>query len=590
MKDFVEESGIKNWAYVSLEEAVSLLESRFRPLPLVEDLCCILLKCIKEKNSRLTLRVYAHLGQRGLCLHKSLVSPLILALVGIGCMNDAQDIFNGSAKKESCSWSSLITGYVQGGRPDDAMVLYQSHKNAYLHLSDYAFVALLKVCTQLRISVTGQEVHTEITKRGLLENNLFICNSLVHMYARCGLLVEAQAVFNAISVRDAVIWTALIAGYAECGCHREALSCFQKMHQEGFSPDATTFVCSLKACKGTHFIVSGEEIFAEVVRKGLEKEVLIGNVLVNMYINCGMFAEAHTVLDKCSIRSIGCCNVLMKAYAECGHYEESINMYEHMQDDVIPPDSISFSLCLKSCGSVGAEGMGQKVHMDVCRCGLEKDMGVGSALIDMYGKCGSLEEAQEVFNKLDVQDVVSWTALIAGYAQFGHSEKAYRIFKRMLSCNIQPNIITFMNLIAACSHSGLLEDGEFCLHLLCRYYSISPLCEHYICLIDLFGRAGFLRMVKILTLNMPFHPNLTVWHCILAACQRWGNVELGNFAFENAIQLDDEDAAAYILMSNIYSSTGMHQVAREVEAIGFEKLSRHMKRGSSRSIPAAFNK
>lgn len=559
----------KNWALLSFEEALSSLDDRILPLPSVEDFAYLLHKCRKEKNRSYALRLHAHLRECGLDAHASLGNSLIPVLVGAGCMDAAQQVFDKLAHRNSFSWNFLITGYVQHGLPQYALTLYQSM--ASLLVSGDAFVALLKACTNLKNMELGSKIHAEVAKNGLLERNLFVANSVVDMYAKCGCLAEAQGVFDIIRARDAILWTALIAGYAEYGCGKEALCCFQQMQHEGFSPDAITFVCSLKACRTLGSITRGQELFADIVRRGLERELLVGNILVDMYAKCGLIAEAQAVFDNHLIRSVVSWNTLITAYEGHGCCEEALQCFEEMQHQGIFPDAITFVCCLKACGSLGVSDKGREIHADVSRKGLEKDTVVGSALVDMYAKCGSLAEAQEVFNQLQYQDVVSWTALIAGFSQCGQIQMVCNMFDRMIEGGTKPNFITFVSILTVCNHAGLLEKGEMYLDSMCKYYGIIPVRKHYTCLIDLLGRAGHIDRAIALTKKMPFHPGIVVWHTLQSACQKWGNVELGRLAFEHSIQLDNKDAGSYICMSNIYANAGMGEDANRVEAMRLER-------------------
>ena len=192
-------------------------------------------------------------------------------------------------------------------------------------------------------------------------------------------------------------------------------------------------------------------------------------------------------------------------------------------------------------------------HHYVTKKGLiEVDLVLGNALADMYGKCGLIREAHGVFDKLRARDVVTWTSLITGYAQIGDNETVFHLFERMRRECEPPNLMTFVGVLTACSHCGLVDKGEG------YFEAISyPSTEHYSCLLDILGRAGQLDKAVAVINKMPFHPTLMVWHAVFGACKKWGNLELARDVFEFVMQLDGKDAASFVSMSNIYACADM---------------------------------
>ena len=395
---------------------------------------------------------------------------VVLMLVDVGNMREAHETFKRLILPDVLSLNSLIIGYVIHGEPHQALEMYQNMHEA-LHLTGHAYVALLQACTKMKNSNRGIEIHLDTSKKGILERNIFIGNSLVDMYAKCGFLREAQKVFDHISVRDVVLWTALISGYAHLGEGEAALTCFGKMQHEGFSPDVVTIICVLKACASIAAIEKGKAIHAQIDREGLvEREILIGN-----------------------------------------------------------------------------------------------------ALVDLYAKCGAPQKAHEVFDKLIVQDEVSWTALIAGYARHGRDEIVMDLFDKMVEEGLEPNHITYTIVLNVCSHSGLLEKGQMYFEKMSIDHGIVATPEHYTCMVDLFGRAGLFENVMAIISKMHVYDHFPVWASLLGSCKKWGNVELAGLAFKHMIRLDKKCEAAYICMINIYVASNMQKEAKKIEAMRLEQ-------------------
>jgi pentatricopeptide repeat protein len=301
-----------------------------------------------------------------------------------------------------------------------------------------------------------------------------------------------------------------------------------------------------------------------------------------MYCKCGELLKAHELFNELPFRSVVSWSALIAGYVQHGDSEQAMDCFEQMQVHGLTPDSVTLMCMLKACSSIGASVKGQEIHVDIIREGfLNENNAIGNSLVDMYVKCGMFEEAQDVFEELAIEDVVSWNALLAGYAQLGKDEIVFTLFEKMIGNTKTPNLVTFTILMNACSRTGQLEKGQSCIGIMSNMYKIIPDLDHCTCIIDLFARAGHLDKATVVIEEMPFSPSVTVWHTMLGACHKWENVMLGRFAFEHAIQLDAEDAAPYICMINIYHMTGELEDANKIEEMRVEKQAWKVVGGSS---------
>ena len=243
-----------------------------------------------------------------------------------------------------------------------------------------------------------------------------------------------------------------------------------------------------------------------------------------------------------------------------------------MRADGLSPDAFTFTCILKVCGSMGAIDKGTEIHDEIVAKGLlNKHIMLGNALIDMYAKCGDPEKAQELFNNLLNRDTVTWNALISGYAQQGWTWQALNAFKRMQLEGQFPDVVTFLSVLTSCSHSGLLNEGQMYYAKMMNTYGMSPSLEHQTCMVDLFGRVGFFDKAMEVIKSMD-SPNYPVWCTLLGACQTWGNVKLGRLAFEEAVKLDCNNAAAYFSMASIYAAAGLQEEAEKIEAMRMKNI------------------
>jgi pentatricopeptide repeat protein len=339
------------------------------------------------------------------------------------------------------------------------------------------------------------------------------------------------------------------------------------MQSESLSPDEFTFVSILKVCGNTRATDMGRQMHHEIMTRGLlDKGIFLGNALEDMYIKCGALAEARHVLDNLPIRDIVSWNTLILGYAQDEQGHEALNCYTQMQKEGHMPNEVTFICVLKACSSIGAADKGIEIHKRVVGGGwLEKSPLLGTALVDMYAKCSMFARASEALQQLPMRDVVSWNALIAGYSQEGFYEETLRCVEQMEREGLSPNEATFLCILNACSHAGQWEKAQIFYENMTREYCMTPKLEHDTCMVTVYGNAGKFDKAMSVIKTMPSSDNPTLWLSLLGSCRKWGNVKLGRLAFERAIQLDSNLAAAYVLMVNIYVSAGMHEDALKVE-------------------------
>ncbi|KAH7296040.1 hypothetical protein KP509_26G006200 [Ceratopteris richardii] len=434
------------------------------------------------------------------------------------------------------------------------------------------FTFSFKACACIRALEQGSELHSNMLERGLPLDHIVI-TALVDMYAKCGALVKAQEAFDACFTHDVATWNALIAGYVQNECCEEALLCFEKMQTGGISPNAITLACVLRACSLVKAVEKGKEIHAEVVQNGLLKaDPFIGSAVVDMYAKCGALSKAKEVLKVLPERDVVVWNSLIVGYVLHDYNEEALFCFDQMQAEGVSPNMVTYACSVNACGNIGALEKGSEIHADASRKALlELDLSIGSALVDMYAKCGELSKAQGVFEKLLNRTVVTWNALITGYAQIGDVENVHLMFDKLVVDDKDPQPVTFVGILCACSHSGLVDIGLKCFILMISDFSIIPTPTHYNCMIDLLGRAGQLESAVYFLGRGPFHPTIEMWLSLLSACRKWGNIDLGRQIFEQAIFLDESEGAAYFCMYNIYADSGLLDDAKRIETMRVKK-------------------
>eukprot|EP00250_Pteridium_aquilinum_P018842 c24218_g11_i1 orf=1-1419(-) len=360
----------------------------------------LLKACVDLKDLETGRQIHDKISKDGLLQSDIFIGNKLVDLYAkCGSIIQTRDVFDKLSFRDVVSWNSLIAGYLKHKHSKEAINCFEKMQLDGFSPNAITLVHCLKACVITEATNKGRQVHSEIVRKGFLENDHFVGNALVDMYAKTGSLEDAQQVFDKLVVQNVVSWTALIAGYVKQKQDKEALNCFEQMELEGISPNAVTFVCVLKACGNTGCVVKGAEIHNEVVKEGLlENNLLVGNALVNMYAKFGLPAKALEVFEKLPVRDVISWNALIGGYLASECDEEALSCLKEMQVKGVSPNAITFVYGLKASGSLGAIDVGREIHVEVVRKGLlEKDNVVGNAIVNMYAKCGFLVKAQEVF-------------------------------------------------------------------------------------------------------------------------------------------------------------------------------------------------
>eukprot|EP01018_Ginkgo_biloba_P011555 Gb_34228 [translate_table: standard] len=416
------------------------------------------------------------------------------------------------------------------------------------------YARLLHGCVHREALEEGRRVHAHIMNSAF-NRNVFLLNTIISMYAKCGTVEDAREVFDKMAIRDMVSWTSMIAGYAQNQHGEEALQLFPSMQRAGMKPNEFTFSSVLRACASLFALENGKQVHSNTIKSGFEFHVFVGSALVDMYAKCESIQDAHQLFDKMPERNVVSWNALIAGYAQIGNGEAALKLFWQMQHISMQPTKFTFSSVLSACASIAVLDQGKWVHAHIIKTGCKLDAFVGNALIDMYGKCGSIRDARQVFDKLSRRDVVSWNAMITGCAQHGQGKEAVQLFEQMQLAGIKPNHITFLCVLSACSHAGLVNEGRLYFDSMSSH-GIIPKAEHYACIVDLLGRAGHMDEAEEFIKKLPVEPTAAVWGALLGACRVHGNMELGKRAAECLFELDPEDAGPHVLLSNIYAAAG----------------------------------
>ncbi|KAI5073958.1 hypothetical protein GOP47_0011971 [Adiantum capillus-veneris] len=472
--------------------------------------------------------------------------------------------------------NSLLREYLGCGRLQDALILYfQTRMDVACSLDVHTYVSLLNACSKLKDSERGKEIHKDVARTGLLDRDIYIGSALLNMYAKCGLLTEAQALFDKLPAQDIATWNALITGYSKCGQGTQALYYFERMKSKGFSPNVVTFMCALKACGSIGDANKGTELHMEIERKRLlEGDLFLGSTLVDMYTKCGLLVRAQEVFDKLPIRNIVSWTALIAGYTENGHGKEGLVAFEKMRSEGVFPNSVTYVCSLNACGSIKALDKGELLHLEIERKGLLKEnLPVGNALIDMYISCGSLNKAQEVFDKLPSHDVASWNALMTGYLEHNYGQRASAFLIQMQLQGVLPNIVTFVTCLRACGAIGAIEKVQ---ELQAQITTEQLLDGDMIVgtiLIDIYVKCSLFQEAQELFNKFPTR-NISMWNALTSGYANHGLVDATLQCLEEMkLEMVAPDIVSFICALRACTNTGNPEsgfaIHMEIEKRGF---------------------
>ncbi|KAI4314156.1 hypothetical protein L6164_027091 [Bauhinia variegata] len=366
----------------------------------------------------------------------------------------------------------------------------------------------------------------------------------------------AHHLFDQIPQPDIVIFNTMARGYARFDKPLGALQLFAQILCSGLLPDDYTFSSLLKACARVKALVEGKQLHCLAIKLGVSDNIYVGPTLINMYTACNDIDAAKLVFDKISEPCIVTYNAIITSYARNSQPNEALSLFRELQKTGLKPTYVTMLVLLSSCALLGALDLGRWIHEYIKKNGFDQYVKVNTALIDMYAKCGSLDDAVLVFENMCVRDTQAWSAMIVAYATHGHGFKAISMLEEMKKAKVQPDEITFLGILYACSHNGLVEEGFEYFHSMTHKYGIVPSIKHYGCMVDLLGRAGRLDEAYKFIDELPVKSTPILWRTLLSACSSHGNVEMGKPVIQRIFELDDSHGGDYVIFSNLCARSG----------------------------------
>ncbi|XVE59327.1 hypothetical protein DITRI_Ditri05aG0036900 [Diplodiscus trichospermus] len=438
--------------------------------------------------------------------------------------------------------------------------------------SQRTYELLILSCAHQNSLSLAQSLHSHISENGF-DQDPFLVTKLISMYSALDSLDAARKVFDKTRKRTIFVWNALFRALTLAGFGEEVLGLYRKMNRIGIPSDRFTYTYVLKACVTSECLVSllkkGKEIHAHILRHGFEAHVHIMTTLVDMYARFGCVSHASSVFGEMPVKNVVSWSAMIACYAKNGKPFEALELFREMMVETHDsfPNSVTMVSVLQACAALAALEQGKLIHAYILRRGLDSVLPVISALITMYSRCGKLELGQLIFDKMEKRDVVSWNSLISSYGVHGFGKKALQIFQEMICQGVSPSPVTFVSVLGACSHAGLVEEGKRLFDSMHKEHGIYPSVEHYACMVDLLGRANRLEEASKIIDEMRIEPAAKVWGSLLGSCRIHCNVELAERASNRLFRLEPQSAGNYVLMADIYAEAKMWDEVKRVRKL-----------------------
>ncbi|KAF8410759.1 hypothetical protein HHK36_003296 [Tetracentron sinense] len=504
-----------------------------------------------------------------------LVNSLLNVYGRCGRVETACNLFESMDRRDIVSWNSIVSGYAQNGNIRESVELLNRMKTEGTEPDRQTFGFVVSAIATLSKLELGKLVHGQIITAGF-ESDAHIETALTIMYLKCGNVKDAFRMFEQIPDKDVISWTAMISGLVQNDNVNEALNVFRWMLKLRVMPSTVTISSALAACAQLGSFDQGTSIHGYIVRQRMQVDIAAQNSLITMYAKCGNLKQSWAVFERMGDKDVISWNAIVSGYALNGILDKSLILFNEMKMANQRPDSITVVSILQACASLGALHQGKWIHNFVIKNRVGPRISVDTALIDMYSKCGDINTAQKCFNEMPRQDVISWSTIIAGYGSHGKGETALRLYSEFLRSGIKPNHVTFLSILSACSHSGLVLQGLRIFQSMTQNFGVEPKLEHRACIVDLLSRAGMVQEAYSFFKTMFPEPTIDVLGILLDACRTNRNVELGNVIAGEILNLKPENAENYVQLAHSYASMsrwdGVGEVWTQMRLLGLKKV------------------
>ncbi|CAL5187459.1 unnamed protein product [Lathyrus oleraceus] len=558
LKDFVTHGHLSNAfkTFIHIQHHAATSNASFDLI--FQPIKHLLLACTNLKSLTQGKQIHAHIISMGIDQNSILVSKLINLYASFNLLADAQIVTESSNSLDPLHWNMVISLYVRNSFFEEAISVYKKMLSKNVQPDDFTYPSVLKACGELLDCDTGVEVHKSI-RDSSIKWSLFVHNALVFMYGRFGKLDVARHLFDNMLVRDDVSWNTIISCYASRGMWEEAFRLFGRMQEEGIEMNVIIWNTIAGGCLHTGNFKGALKLFSQM-RMAIHLDSVAMVVGLNACSHIGALKlgteiHGHAKMDE---KGLITWNAMLSGYAHMDRAEEVSFIFREMLHEGVEPNFVTIASVLPLCARIANLQHGKEFH---CYMVKREEQFNGhlllwNSLVEMYSKSGKVLEARKVFDSLSRKDEVTYTSMIMGYGMRGDGEIALKLFEEMRRSNIKPDHVTMVAVLIACSHSGLVAQGQLLFRKMIEVYAINPRIEHYSCMVDLFGRAGLLDKAKEVITGMSCKPTSAMWATLIGACRIHGNTVIGEWAAGKLLEMKPDHSGYYVLIANMYAAAG----------------------------------
>lgn len=564
---------------------------------------------------------------------------MIVGYVKLGRLEEARKIFDEMPERDCVSYTTMIMGWAQSGDWVEALEIFREMRVVGVVPNEVTVASVLSACVRLGAIQIGRMVHgvvikggmevfvlvstnlanfyavcssledAELVFDGMTEKNVVTWNVMLNGYVKSGLVESARGLFEIIPVRDLVSWSTMIDGYVRANRLSEALIMYREMQRAEVRPNEVTMVDLVSACGQFLATHEGRQLHGTILKTGFDGHVFVQATIIHFYAACqqidlaylqfqlgdvgnisswnaliagfirnNMVDSARRLFDEMPDRDVVSWSSMIAGYVQSGLFDLALDLFHDMQVKGLRPNEITMVSVVSAIAHSGNLKQGRWIHDYMRGISIPLNDNLSAGLIDMYAKCGNIENALQVFHQVRdwASSVSPWNAVICGLAMHGHANMSLSVFSDLQKTNIKPNSITFLGVLSACCHAGLVVIGKQHFKSMKSVYNIDPNIKHYGCMVDLLGRSGCLKEAELLIESMPMKADVVIWGSMLAACKTHGKTEIGERAAENLARLEPSHGAGRVLLSNIYAEAGrwddVYLVRRAMQSRRLKKL------------------
>nr|GLL44374.1 pentatricopeptide repeat-containing protein At4g19220, mitochondrial [Ipomoea trifida] len=506
--------------------------------------------------------VHGYIIRRRMESSLSVMNALLNMYLSGNNAKKAEHLLRAMPIKDLVTWNTMISGYSPNGCNREAQTLFTKLQGQHLSCSLPTLLGVLSSCDAPQFLQFGKSIHCWHVKLGF-ESNILAVNSLMYMYINCGDLVASFELLEEISfTADVDSWNAVISGCTQNNHFGMALEAFNLMRQiSRVNHDSITLVSAISACGYLQLVNEGKLIHGLALKTSSGKDIRVQNVLITMYARLADTTSASLVFSLCHDRNMCTWNCMISALAQNNKAKEALALFHSFEFE---PDEISLATVLSICTQLGIIRHGKQIHGHVLRSGYFKNSVISSALVDMYSSCGRLDIALLVFQKSPEKSIAAWNSVIAAYGLHSNGQKAIEVFTELIESGMSPTKATFVNLLTACSHSGLVDQGCWYYDHMLTSFGVQPTTDHHVCIVDMLGRSGRLQEAYNFVEDILSQPESGIWGALLSACNYHGDLKLGKKVANILFSLKPENVGYYVSLSNMYVATGSWKEAVEL--------------------------